>query len=42
MSPSGLAFGFANAVPFFAYAATMGYGGQLVGDGSLPFQSVFK
>ncbi|XP_037084784.1 ATP-dependent translocase ABCB1-like [Pollicipes pollicipes] len=38
----GLAFGFANAVPFFAYAACMGYGGQLVGDGSLPFQSVFK
>ncbi|XP_043195195.1 multidrug resistance protein homolog 49-like [Amphibalanus amphitrite] len=38
----GLAFGFANAVPFFAYAATMGYGGRLVGDGELPFQNVFK
>ncbi|KAF0305251.1 Multidrug resistance protein 1 [Amphibalanus amphitrite] len=38
----GVAFGFANAVPFFAYAATMGYGGRLVGDGELPFQNVFK
>lgn len=38
----GVVFGLANAVPLLAYAACMGYGGNLVAQGVLPFQSVFK
>ncbi|XP_069945791.1 ATP-dependent translocase ABCB1-like [Cherax quadricarinatus] len=35
-------FGFAQAVPFFAYASTMFYGGHLVDRRELEYESVFK
>lgn len=38
----GIAFGFAQAVPFFAYATTMLYGGYLVDVGQISFEDVFK
>ncbi|KAG7166950.1 ATP-dependent translocase ABCB1-like 1 [Homarus americanus] len=38
----GVTFGIAQAVPYFAYAATMLYGGYQVDRGQLSYQSVFK
>ncbi|XP_063889978.1 ATP-dependent translocase ABCB1-like isoform X2 [Scylla paramamosain] len=38
----GIAFGFAQAVPFFAYATTMLYGGHLVDVGQISYEDVFK
>nr|XP_053626234.1 LOW QUALITY PROTEIN: ATP-dependent translocase ABCB1-like [Cherax quadricarinatus] len=38
----GGTFGFAQAVPFFAYASTMFYGGHLVDRRELEYESVFK
>ena len=38
----GAVFGFAQSVPFFAYSATMYYGGRLVEDEGLGYDSVFK
>nr|XP_045615136.1 ATP-dependent translocase ABCB1-like [Procambarus clarkii] len=38
----GGTFGFAQAVPFFAYASTMFYGGRLVERKELGYESVFK
>ena len=38
----GLVFGFAQAMPFFAYAGCMYYGGYLVSTEELPYENVFK
>lgn len=38
----GAAFGFAQSVPFFAYATTMLYGGYLVDVGEISYEDVFK
>ena len=38
----GLVFGFAQSMPFFAYAGTMYYGGYLVDQGGLEYQNVYK
>ena len=38
----GLVFGFAQSMPFFAYAGCMYYGGYLVNNGEMEYQSVFK
>jgi ATP-binding cassette subfamily B (MDR/TAP) protein 1 len=38
----GLVFGFAQAMPFFAYAGCMYYGGYLVSTEDLPYENVFK
>ncbi|CAG0912522.1 unnamed protein product [Notodromas monacha] len=38
----GAIFGLAQSVPFFAYAATMFYGGKLIEDDGLDYASVFK
>ncbi|XP_076061207.1 ATP-dependent translocase ABCB1-like [Oratosquilla oratoria] len=38
----GIAFGFAQSVPFFAYAAVMFYGGYLVVNEGLHYEKVFK
>ena len=38
----GLVFGFAQSMPFFAYAGCMYYGGYLVDQQELEYQSVFK
>ncbi len=38
----GLIFGFAQSVPFFAYAACMYYGGYLVDNEGLDYEKVFK
>ena len=38
----GAIFGFAQATPFFAYAACMYYGGYLVDTDGLDYESVFK
>ncbi|KAF2354674.1 ABC transporter type 1 transmembrane domain [Trinorchestia longiramus] len=38
----GLAFGFAQCVPFLAYAVVMLYGGYLVDQGTMPYENVFK
>ena len=38
----GLVFGFAQSMPFFAYAGCMYYGGYLVDQEELEYQSVFK
>ncbi|GAB6020134.1 hypothetical protein CHUAL_002862 [Chamberlinius hualienensis] len=38
----GIVFGFAQSVPFFAYAATMYYGGVLVEHHKLDYATVFK
>ncbi|MCL4134703.1 UNVERIFIED_CONTAM: hypothetical protein GTU68_030487 [Idotea baltica] len=38
----GLAFGFAQSMPFFAYAVVMFYGGHLVDTGEMEFEEVFK
>lgn len=38
----GLVFGFAQSMPFFAYAGCMYYGGYLVDNEELEYQSVFK
>ncbi|CAG0912519.1 unnamed protein product [Notodromas monacha] len=38
----GAAFGLAQAVPFFAYAATMFYGGRLIEEEDLEYSRVFK
>jgi len=35
-------FGFAQSMPFFAYAGCMYYGGYLVNNGEMEYQSVFK
>lgn len=37
----GLVFGVARSIFFFAYAACIGYGGQLVSEGSLTIGAVF-
>lgn len=38
----GAAFGFAQAIPFWAYATTMMYGGYLVDQNLIPYEDVFK
>ena len=38
----GLVFGFAQSMPFFAYAGCMYYGGYLVDQKELEYQNVFK
>ena len=38
----GLVFGFAQSMPFFAYAGCMYYGGYLVDSEGLEYKSVFK
>lgn len=38
----GATFGFANAVTFFAYAASFRFGGYLVALGEMEFQNVFR
>lgn len=38
----GLVFGFAQSMPFFAYAGCMYYGGYLVDKGELEYQRVYK
>lgn len=38
----GLVFGFAQSMPFFAYAGCMYYGGYLVDKKELEYQNVFK
>ena len=38
----GLVFGFAQSMPFFAYAGTMYYGGYLVDKKELEYQNVYK
>ena len=38
----GIVFGFAQSTPFFAYAGCMYYGGYLVDQQELEYQSVFK
>ena len=38
----GIVFGFASSLPQFAYSMTMYYGGWLVANEGLPFQTVFK
>ncbi|KAG7166971.1 ATP-dependent translocase ABCB1-like [Homarus americanus] len=38
----GAAFGFAQAIPFFAYAVIMLYGGYLVDNNEIDYASVFK
>ncbi len=38
----GLVFGFAQSMPFFAYATVMYYGGYLVKNEDLDFEKVFK
>ena len=38
----GLVFGFAQSVPFFAYAGCMYYGGWLVVNEGLDYKNVFK
>jgi len=38
----GLVFGFAQSVPYFAYATVMYYGGKLIEDEGLPYEDVFK
>ena len=38
----GLVFGFAQSVPFFAYAGCMFYGGYLVDKEGLEYEKVFK
>ena len=38
----GLVFGFAQSMPFFAYAGCMYYGGYLVDKKELAYQNVFK
>lgn len=39
---AGAAFGFAQAIPFFAYATTMLYGGYLVDVNQISYEDVFK
>ncbi len=38
----GLVFGFAQSMPFYAYAGCMYYGGYLVDQKSLEYQNVYK
>ena len=38
----GVTFGFANAIVFFAYAASFRFGGYLVAIGEMEFQNVFR
>ena len=38
----GATFAFANAVIFFAYAASFRFGGYLVAIGEMEFQYVFR
>ncbi len=38
----GLVFGFAQSMPFFAYAGCMYYGGYLVDKKELEYENVFK
>lgn len=38
----GAAFGFAQAMPFFAYAVSMFYGGYLVNENQLTYEKLFK
>ncbi len=38
----GVVFGFAQSMPFFAYAACMYYGGYLVDKDDLEYEKVFK
>ncbi len=38
----GVIFGFAQSIPFFAYAACMYYGGYLVENEGLEYEKTFK
>nr|CAD7261440.1 unnamed protein product [Timema shepardi] len=38
----GIVFAIARSISFFAFAACMYYGGQLVKDGDMPYANVFK
>ena len=38
----GMVFGFAQSMPFFAYATCMYYGGYLVENEDLEYEKVFK
>ncbi|CAG2053737.1 unnamed protein product [Timema podura] len=38
----GIVFAMARSISFFAFAACMYYGGQLVKDGDMPYANVFK
>ncbi|XP_071519936.1 ATP-dependent translocase ABCB1-like [Panulirus ornatus] len=42
LQDAGAAFGFAQAMPFYAYAVTLLYGGYLVDVGAIGFANVFK
>ena len=39
---AGLAFGFAQCIPFVAYSVVMLFGGYLVDIGEMPYENVFK
>ena len=41
-SISGLSFGFAQCIPFVAYAVVMFYGGYLVKNNEITYDDVFK
>ncbi len=38
----GLFYSISQSMTFFAYAASFSYGGDLVDDGEMEFQNVFK
>lgn len=38
----GLVFGLARSIMFFAYSTTMYYGGQLMVEDGIPFETILK